>query len=214
MADNKQICILCRGTPMLYAAKYFHDLDKDMIVVNEFNEELKNDFVARLFEEKDIVHMVSRDTGLSDLKPEYYKKYNITKAVLNIFEDEYNKRSSMRNLLEYNGLKTSCLPNTMKPFQKEGGGFPTTGIISIVYSTIVLEKKDIHIAGMDFYEKDYYVDIKANDHQKRKGMAMKNFIEPFIQNFPEVNYTFYTNSSFKSILNNVIIVNEQSRSIH
>tara|TARA_R110000824_G_scaffold118226_9_gene270438 strand:- start:11648 stop:12292 length:645 start_codon:yes stop_codon:yes gene_type:complete len=214
MADNKQICILCRGSSMSYAAKYFHDLGKDMIIVNEFNEELKNDFVARLFEEKDIVHMVSRDTGLSDLRPEYYRRYNITKAVLNIFEDEYNKRSSMRNLLEYNGLKTSCLPNTMKPFQKEGGGFPTTGIISIVYSTIVLEKKDIHIAGMDFYEKDYYVDIKANDHQKRKGMVMKNFIEPFMQKFPEVNYTFYTNSSFKSSLNNAIIVNEQRRSIH
>jgi hypothetical protein len=205
MALNEQICILCRGSSMQYAEKYFHELSNEMIVVNEFNEELRNEFVEALFKEKDITHMVSRDAGLSNLKPEHYRKFNIEKIILNIFKEEFKRGTPMRRLLEKYDLNTSCLPDTMKPFQKEGGGFPTTGVISIVYSVIVLGKKDIHIAGMDFYEKDYFVDIRANEHQKRKGLVMKSFLENFACSIPDVKYTFYTNSSFKSDLKNVII---------
>ena len=113
----------------------------------------------------------------------------------------------MRLLLENIGLNTSCLTDTMKPFQKEGGGFPTTGVISIVYSTIVLEKKDIHVAGMDFYEKEYFNKTPANEHQKKKGKLMKSFIEDFIDKHKEVRYTFYTHSSFNPALENVKIIN-------
>jgi len=45
---GNQICILCRGSSMEKADKYFHGIDGDMIAVNEFNVELKNDFVHRL----------------------------------------------------------------------------------------------------------------------------------------------------------------------
>jgi hypothetical protein len=49
MKNNDQMCILCRGTSMSYAENYFHDLNDDMIIVNEFNDELKNSFVDELF---------------------------------------------------------------------------------------------------------------------------------------------------------------------
>jgi hypothetical protein len=192
---------------MIYAKKYFHSLSDEMIIINEFNEELKKRFVEELFEKKNISHMVSADAGLSNLKKEYYHKYNIADVILNRFKDELSVIAAMNNLIKSFGLNTSYLPDSMKEFQKEGGGFPTTGVISIVYSTVVLGKKDIHIAGMDFYEKNYFVDIKVNDHQKRKGLVMKSFIEEFMRKFPDVKYTFYTNSSFKSDLKNVIIVN-------
>jgi len=207
MKNDDQICILCRGSSMSQAEKYFHDLSDNMIIVNEFNEELKNSFVDELFQKKNITHIVSRDTGLSNLRPEYYMKYGINKAILNIFKEEYDRYPAMRRLLEYYNLTTSCLPDIMKPFQKEGGGFPTTGVISIVYSTIVLEKKDIHIAGMDFYEKDYFINTPANDHQKKKGIVMKQFIKDFIQKHKKVNYTFYTDSGFNPNLKNVKIIN-------
>ncbi len=206
--DN-QICILCRGTSMTMAETYFYDLSKDMIIVNEFNEELQKDFVSKLFESKHITHLVGADAGLSNLTKEYYKKYNITNVILNRFEDQAPAISRMKELLASFGLKTSYLPDSMKKFQKEGGGFPTTGIISLVYSTIVLNKTDIHVAGMDFYEKDYFINIKANEHQKKKGLVMKSFIENFMSVHPDVKYTFYTNSSFKSNLQNVIIVDSQ-----
>lgn len=207
MNRDDQVCILCRGSSMQYAEKYFHNLTDEMIAVNEFNEELKNEFVLQLFEKKKITHMVSRDAGLSNLRPEYYKRFNIEKAILNIFQEEYVRYPAMRSLLENYSLATDCLPDVMKPFQKEGGGFPTTGVISIVYSTLALKKKDIHIAGMDFYEKDYYVNIRANEHQKKKGILMKSYMRNFLKTFPEVKYTFYTNSSFKTDLKNVIIIN-------
>ena len=49
---GNQICILCRGSSMEKADKYFHGIDGDMIAVNEFNVELKHDFVHRLFDNK------------------------------------------------------------------------------------------------------------------------------------------------------------------
>jgi hypothetical protein len=113
----------------------------------------------------------------------------------------------MSALLKSFNVDTTYLPDSIREFQKEGGGFPTTGVISLVYSTVVLKKKDIHIAGMDFYEKDYFINIKANQHQKKKGLVMKSFVENFMKKFVNVKYTFYTNSSFKSSLDNVIIVN-------
>jgi hypothetical protein len=207
MSDS-QMCILCRGSSVIQAKKYFYNLSGEMLVVNEFNEELKNDFIDRLFREKDITHIVSRDSGLSNLKLEYYKKYNIEKIILNIFKEEFDKNPPMRYLLESRGLNTDCLPDALKPFQKKGGGFPTTGVISIVYATVALKKKDIHICGMDFYEKDYFANIQVNSHQKKKGEVMKFFMQNFMEKFPEVKYTFYTNSSFTSGLDNAIIIND------
>ena len=67
MVDNK-ICILCRGASMVQAEKYFHNIDGDMLAVNEFNVELKNDFVHQLFDKKNVIHLVSADVGLSNLK--------------------------------------------------------------------------------------------------------------------------------------------------
>ena len=152
--------------------------------------------------------MVGADAGLSNLKKDYYQKYNIKNVILNRFKDEATAIARMNDLLKSFDLHTTYLPDSLKQFQKEGGGFPTTGVISLVYSTIALNKKDIHIAGMDFYEEDYFIDIKANEHQKKKGLIMKSFVENFMSQFPDVKYTFYTNSSFKSRLDNVIIIND------
>ena len=207
MKDNGQICILCRGNSMALAETYFHNLADEMIIVNEFNEELKKSFVDQLFKNKNITHMVGADAGLSNLREEYYQKYNINKAVLNRFEDQASAISRMSALLKSFNVDTTYLPDSIREFQKEGGGFPTTGVISLVYSTVVLKKKDIHTAGMDFYEKDYFINIKANQHQKKKGLVMKSFVENFMKKFVNVKYTFYTSSSFKSSLDNVIIVN-------
>jgi len=207
MAVDEQICILCRGSSMVYAEKYFHDLTNDMIVINEFNEELDKSFVQELFTKKNIRHMVGADAGLSNLEKRYYEKYNIENVILNRFANQSSAISAMNSLINSFGLDTTYLPDSMKKFQKEDGGFPTTGVVSIVYATVALKKKDIHIAGLDFYEKDYFVDIKANKHQKRKGLIMKSFIEDFMSKFPDVKYTFYTNSSFKTDLKNAIIVN-------
>ena len=206
--ENDTILILCRGGSMTLADKYYYDLTNEMIIINEFNEELNTEWDHRLFEKKDIMHMVSRDSGLSNLTPENYNKYNMNDAILNIFNDEYSGGTAMKKLLESRGMNTSCLPDELKPYQKEGGGFPTTGIISIVYCAAYLDKKNIHIAGMDFYEKNYYTGQQPNKHQQAKGAAMKVFINSFMEQFPKTNFTFYTNSSFTSDLDNVTIVNE------
>lgn len=204
--DNSQICILCRGSSMDKADKYFHKINGDMIAVNEFNVELKHDFVHRLFDNKNVTHLISKDTGLSNLKKEYYKKYGITNVILNRFACEANECSGMEKLIESYGLSPSYLPNELKVVQKEGGGFPTTGSIAILYSTLILGKKDIHIAGMDFYETDYFNTIPTKNYQKEKGKALKKFIIDFIRKNKDVNYTFYTDSDFNPKLKNVVVI--------
>jgi len=204
--DSDKICILCRGSSMKMAEKYFHDIHGDMIAVNEFNVELKNKFVQDLFREKNVIHLVSKDAGLSNLHPEYYKKYNITEAILNRFEDQAAHCRSMKSLLNNYGLKTKYLPDSMKNYQKTGGGFPTTGSIAILYATLILSKKDIYIAGMDFYETDYFNSTPSKDYQKEKGRLLKNFVIDFIKNQKDVNYTFYTESNFNPDLENVSVV--------
>tara|TARA_R100000008_G_scaffold86535_1_gene80045 strand:- start:2263 stop:2895 length:633 start_codon:yes stop_codon:yes gene_type:complete len=204
---NDQICVLCRGESIkLIMDRMPWYQPGDMLIVNEFNEELKNEFIHNLFMLKDITHMVSKDCGLSNLKREYYKKYNINKAILNRFEYESRQCSHMRILLQNFGLDPIYLPEILKPFQKEGGGFPTTGSISILYSTLVLKKKDIHIAGMDFYETDYFNKIPAKDYQKIKGQILKEYMIKFIKTHSDVNYTFYTYSEFNPNLKNVKVI--------
>ncbi len=188
------------------ADKYFHGINGDMIAVNEFNVELKHDFVHRLFDNKNVIHLISKDTGLSNLNKEYYKKYGITEVILNRFTEEASECFGMKKLIESFGLKPSYLSSLLKPFQKEGGGFPTTGSIAILYSTFVLGKKDIHIAGMDFYETDYFNSMPAKDYQKEKGKALKKFIIEFIRKHKDVNYTFYTNSDFNPNLKNITVI--------
>ena len=111
--DNSQICILCRGSSMDKADKYFHKINGDMIAVNEFNVELKHDFVHRLFDNKNVTHLISKDTGLSNLKKEYYKKYGITNVILNRFACEANECSGMEKLIKSYGLSPSYLPNEL-----------------------------------------------------------------------------------------------------
>jgi hypothetical protein len=206
--ENDTILILGRGSSMVLADKYYYDLTNEMIIINEFNEEVKTEWVHRLFEEKDLMHIVSRDSGLSNLTPENYSKYNMNDAILNIFNDEFSGGTAMKNLLQSRGMNLLCLPDELKPYAEAGGGFPTTGIISIVYSAAYLGKTDIHIAGMDFYEEDYYSGQVPTEAQRAKGVRMTNFITSFMAKFPKTNFTFYTHSSFTSDLDNVTIVNE------
>ena len=204
--SSETMCILCRGTSMKLADKYFKDF-KDMIIVNEFNQEIGHDFVQRIFDGKNITHIVSRDIP-SILNPSIYVDYVIKNVILNIFQEEYQKGTPVRGILRSLGMNTSCLTEGMKPFQKEGGGFPTTGMISIVYSVVALQKKDIHVAGMDFYQKNYFIDQKPTEHQVKKGKLMVEYITKFAQKHPDVNFTFYTHSSFKGDSENVRIIKE------
>ena len=61
---------------------------------------------------------------------------------------------------------------------------------------------------MDFYQKNYFIDQKPTDHQVKKGKLMVEYITKFAQKPPDVNFTFYTHSSFKGDSENVRIIKE------
>ena len=80
--------------------------------------------------------------------------------------------------------------------RKDGGGFPTTGSIAILYSTLVLKKTDIHIAGMDFYETKYFNGTPQKNYQIKKGEVLKQFITDFIRKYK--NFYFSNNRKIYS----------------
>lgn len=206
LAMNRDIGILCRGSSVELSSKYFNNL-KEIIAVNSFSKEVENQFISDIFTRSAVTHIMCREVG-SIMHPSIYKKYNINKLILNVFEEEYNRGTVVRGLLERSGFSTSPLPSEMKPHQKEGGGFPTTGVLSVVYAAKVLKKEVIHIAGMDFYQKDYLINKKSKDYQKEKGKKMVEFIKNFAKINPSIKFIFYTYSDFSSDLSNVEIINE------
>lgn len=189
MSDS--IGILCRGQSMALAEKDFKELD-EIIIVNTFFKEIEMPFVQEILKNKKVTHMCCRETA-SILTKDLYKKFNIENIILNVYQPEFKHISIVRKILHSQGLQSKPIPDLMKKYEQKGGGFPTTGILSVVYACKVLEKKNIHIAGMDFYKSPYLIHQKPTIHQIRKGERMVNYIKDFIKESQGTNFYFSSN---------------------
>jgi len=189
MSDS--IGILCRGQSMVLAENYFEKI-KDIIIVNTFFEELEKPFVQKILKDKNITHICCRETS-SILNKKLYEKFKINKIVLNIYEPEFKLKSIVKRILDSQGIKSNPIPDLMKDYEKEGGGFPTTGVLSVVYACKVLKKKNIYIAGMDFYKSPYLINKKIRPAQVKKGGWMIDYIKKFIKDNKSTNFKFFSN---------------------
>lgn len=196
--------ILGRGTSLQRLDVYSDIEDDNVAIVNDFNYELSMDRMRDFLNGKIVTQFINREIA-SFLKPEFYSDFGI-KCVLNVLGSEY-RNSPIRAKLEYCGIKTSYLPDQIIPFSKDDrGGFPTTGILSVVYSTEVLKEKNIYIIGIDFYDTNYNNGRMSKSYQKNKGVAMKDFLAQHITKTPDVNYTICTNSDWRVSLPNLEFV--------
>src|SRR6056300_539787 len=140
---NESIGILCRGQSMTLSEKHFQGLN-EIIIINTFFEELEKPFVQKILKNKKITHICCRETS-SILNKNLYEKFNIENVILNVYKPEYETRSVVKRILDSQNVKSKPLPDIMKDYEKEGGGFPTTGILSIVYACKFLNKKNIYV---------------------------------------------------------------------
>ncbi len=204
-----KICVLGRGASLnklhLFEKMYFDDV----FINNNFNRELDNNKnIFNFLQGKQVTHFINREL-ISLLETKWYQNLNM-KMVLNITGLECYQ-SSVRAKLIRDGYDARCLRGPMITESIDGkGGYPTTGILSVVYAVKMMEATDVHIMGIDFYDANYY-DEKAGmnkdssvlPRQVEKGKKMKEFLKEFIIKNPKVNFTIVTESKERWILDNV-----------
>ena len=155
-----------------------------------------------------ITHFLNREP-ISLMKKEFYLDNDVS-VVFNTKKDEA-MRSYMWSELSKLDIELDYLREPMIANSIDGnGGYPTTGILSIVHSVVMGEATDVTIIGVDFYDSNYFSDRAGRNgdstvlpYQTEKGKTMKSFLKKFIENNPQVNFTIITDSSERWNLRNL-----------
>ena len=197
---NNSMLIMCRGNS-LSRVQEINQKYEQYGIINEWKDQLEQETFKELLIGKNMMHYVNRDARV--ILPKYqYDEYNIKYCQLNVLEPEYN-RSPIRQVLNNSGIETEFMCEDLVKYSSNGrGGFPSTGVMALVHSVVCLKKKNVCVIGMDFFEDDYYthhtnLGVKeVQEYQKKKNINMKPFVTNFLKQNKEVNFVFYTNSSF------------------
>lgn len=207
MKQSDSIGVLGRGVSLAQAGRL--NFLKDFIIVNTIPKELKTEPIRSLLKGKRIIHMVNIGEGV--LPAYYLLKYNIYKYVISRLKPDgpnlwiRSPRKIYRT--EKFGFKTEFLPEEIVPYLKKGFG---AGGMAIIYAAVALKKKNVYVAGMDFYETDYLtgpLKPEGFDDLKREPKIMMGHVTNLIAKCPETNFHFITASSFKCSLPNVRVYN-------
>jgi len=210
--SSKTCIIICRGKSSSRLDKLIPEYDT-CLLVNEWQSELDRfEFISAFVKsQKNVIHVINRD-GRSLLRKEQYEEYAITHCQLNVRQPEYSQ-SPLKQHLDKLDVKSKFLSEEMVPISKTGaGGFPSTGVLAVAHAAQVMKATSVDVVGLDFFEDDYFSHHshskkpEAQDYQKKKGLVMKAYTADLLAKFPNIEFTFFTNSSFDPNLKNVKIV--------
>lgn len=186
----------------------------EFIIVNTFNRELQQEPVKSLLKGKRITHLVNMCEVV--LPPDLLVKYNVYKYLITRLKPDgslkwFRQRRVNRNI-ERAGFKAERMPETVAPYLENACG---AGTVSIIYAAIGLKKKHIYIAGIDFYEADYFTKslkskLKIEPNLTEIGIGMRAYITDFAARHLDINFYFITESSFQPDLPNVKVYNHGS----
>jgi len=198
------IGVLGRGISLTEAGRL--DFLDDFIITNTTSQELNTEPIRSLLKGKRIINFVNIGEGA--LPPQYLLKYNVYKYVINRLKPNGSSvriRSPRKEYAtEWFGFKTDLLPEEMAPYLE---GVFTTGLVAIAYAAIALQKKNIYVIGVDFYEADYLTKPLKGQWERRDIDKMMRFVTSLIAKCPGTNFHFITASSFECSLPNVKIYN-------
>ena len=202
---SDRIGVLCRGVSLSEAGQL--NFIKDFIIVNTKPKELKIEPMRSLLKGKRIIHMVNIGEGV--LPFWYLLKYNIYKYVISRLEPDGSEariRSSRKvYATEKFGFKTNFLPEEMVSYLEKVNN---TGVIAVAYAAVAMKKKNVYVAGIDFYETSYLtgpLNKKEMVFLPEAREKMIKYITNLIAKCPDTNFYFITASSFKCHLPNVKI---------
>tara|TARA_Y100000034_G_scaffold69476_1_gene83887 strand:+ start:1551 stop:2249 length:699 start_codon:yes stop_codon:yes gene_type:complete len=147
------IAILGRGASLLKFKEFHHKFD-EVVIVNNFNEEIRL-LGASCFLGKKIRHVVGR--GKNSLKNDLYNKLGIKKVQSNCFSlDNFYSKSQYK-------VKVKCLPKVMRR-----RGFPC------LPWDVILRYKDSHDSACklrEFLELKYRKEILKNQKKSKSLRA-------------------------------------------
>ncbi len=203
---SDSIVVLGRGVSLAKADQF--DFVKDFLIVNTEVKELKSEPVRSLLKGKRIIHMVNIGEGV--LPFWYLLKYNIYRYIISRLKpngsdkDIYSPRKIYRT--EKFGFKTDLLPEELASYLE---GANNSGVIAVAYAAAGLKKKNVYVAGMDFYETPYMtgpLNPQETNLATEAKDKMINYITNLAKKCPDVNFYFITASpSFAPNLPNVKI---------
>jgi len=158
-AGLESFAVLLKGKSLEQLHKYDKEFEQ-CFLVNNFDEEIK--LVGDSLFDKRCVHFANR-LMTAPLKPENYKKLNITDIQLSKVSACRDRR--LKLIVDHYkslGLNVHFLPKKLLEFNRNFGReyarkYPNTGILAIIYTLQMLQPKTLWIVGLDFYQSDYLV---------------------------------------------------------
>lgn len=179
-----------------------YPLDCDLyILVNEWDNVINRDRVFAPLWGENFWHIVNRE-HTAPMSREAYKQLRIDGVTCNTHGTEFNE-SPIAGRIRAMGLEPRPLDAPMIEYSQDGdGGYPSTGILAVVWAATRSLVDRVDICGIDFFEAEYYAHHshtrkkEVADYQPRKGPIMKQFLMDFCDQIPTTTFMIWTDAEF------------------
>jgi len=202
--------ILCRGSSANRLSEFTSEVDV-CLLVNSWEKDIHREPFNRYVQDKRLIHYVCR-TRQSVLSQKTYNKYKFSHVQLNI-TSKSEDRGESEVCLKKMGIKYQYMEEDMCKWSIDGkGGFPTTGILTVVHAVKCLRIPELYIFGLDFYEAEYFTDNtlhkskKVLHHQVEKGKVAKRFFLKFCEDSKECKFYMFSMADLPNNLDNMILM--------
>jgi hypothetical protein len=223
----KSILILCRGKSL----ENYNLLNKKfdcVAIVNDFRREVSQDAnLVNFLRSNRLIHYVCREY-FSLPTVEMVNVLGIEYCQLNALQGELDSgTNNVSRVLDHHKIPYKPMGEKIIPYSLDGIrqtdvrpfphlSIPTTGIVAVLDAASNKGFTDITVLGIDFYESEYLTvcsSTNTKEAPKKSGIDkapyMKSFLTDQLKKLPDVNFEFYTYSSFDPGLPNVKIINER-----
>jgi len=217
--ESDSVVVLGKGRSLKRVVHFPNDI-QDYIVANFTNAEFSQEFIKSRLKNKRIIMMANIcENIISPMNVLRYRieKCQFTRLKANGTQDPLREKRKHKHV-ETIGLKMHYLPERL---EKDAINGNNTGMIAIVYAVKALKKKNVYLAGFDFYEDDYltgslleHMKTESNvEHHRKAGEKMKNFLVDFISNHHQTRFYIISNAKFGVKLDNVILIDRLRSSL-
>lgn len=200
------ILVCGRGRSLEKVKDLIHNKYDYVILVNEFNEFVRQDENLKLFlSDKKIIQFVNiEEAGVDNHLLENFDIYKIYTTRLVPNGDSKWWRQVIPNTLQKKfNVNINHPSEKLEPYMID---VENSSDVAILFSILDLNADVVDVVGVDFYETDYHLDapkLEYIDHITRE--KIKTSHKKIINKFPNCFFNYYTKSNFSTDLKNLIV---------